>query len=294
MTDSPTDAGSRFVVDLGSVRLPALTEKEVETRIRGVVLEALATTDFAARARLSPDIFGQFPGRTLGLWLDPDRQIPWPALPGPEDHTIIMDAFMTHPFQVLRNLCVTKGDPPPSGGDVMAAMLDVDEIDPFVRERVALVRETYLQIEPELTKPSADQRRVVAYVERLIGGQSLSEQVRRLRSPAPVTETARTKPPAPPDIIQEILDWIARMLEHGAATIYAADHPFYRTLRSGTTVARERDTVDGIKDADALGATGGGFAGTVIPGVGTAAGAAAGGAGASLGYGIAALVDWLF
>jgi hypothetical protein len=286
--------GSRFVVDLGSVTLPPLMEKQVETEIRGVVLKALAESDFAARARLSHSIFDRFPGRTLGLWLDPDQQVPWPVGPlDVPDHTLIVREMITYPFHVLRSLRLSKGDPAPSGREVLEAMLDVDVIDPFVKERTREMLKVLEQIEPATAKLSREQRRTISYVEKLIAGRPLTEQVRILRDP-------RQHPDPPdPDFIHQILEWIAQMLEHGESTIYSPDFSFHRMLRSGSSgsgqvIARERDTVDTIKDADAIGAAAGGLVGTVVPGLGTAAGAAAAGGGASIGAAVGALIDWIF
>ena len=294
MTENPNSAGSRFVVDLGGVKLDAIVEKQVETRIRDVVLEALARNGGAVATRLPRSLFDRFPGRTLGLWLDPDARIPWGDGPlQPADHTLIVSQVMTYPFQVLRSLGVGKGDPPPTGRQVLEATLDVEEVDPYAKERIAKVLGVLDEIEPVMSAPSREMKRHVGHVRDLLAGRTLTDQIRVLRDPAALTSSS--KGPGPdPDWLREILQWIVTMLEDGAATIYSADFGLHRTLRSGDAVARERDTVDTIKDADAIGATGGGFAGTIIPGVGTAAGAAAGGAGASAGAAIGALIDWLF
>jgi hypothetical protein len=66
-------AGTRFVVDLGSLKLPEMLERQVEAEIRAVVLKALAMPEVTSIRRLDPSIFGRFPGRTLGLWIDPDN-----------------------------------------------------------------------------------------------------------------------------------------------------------------------------------------------------------------------------
>ncbi|HEU4567725.1 MAG TPA: hypothetical protein VFR99_06780 [Marmoricola sp.] len=66
-------AGTKFVVDLGSLKLPEMLERQVEAEIRAVVLKALATPEVTSARRLDPSIFGTFPGSTLGLWLDPDN-----------------------------------------------------------------------------------------------------------------------------------------------------------------------------------------------------------------------------
>jgi hypothetical protein len=103
-----------------------------------------------------------------------------------------------------------------------------------------------------------------------------------------------TKAPREADWLHETLEWILKMLEDGATTIYSADFGFYKIVQSGHAVAREREAVDTIKDADEIGATMGGFAGTLVPGLGTAAGAASAGAGASVGAAIGELINWLF
>src|SRR5207302_17639 len=136
-----TTEGSRFVVDLGSVKLPPIVEKQVETDIRAVVLKALADEPFAARTALPPWIFNHFPGRTLGLWMDPDAHIPWePTGPlDPTDHTLIVGQVMQYPLQVVRSLGVTTGQAPPTGREVLEAMLDVPEIDPTAKARIRWV-----------------------------------------------------------------------------------------------------------------------------------------------------------
>ena len=144
-------AGSKFYVDLGEIKLPPIQEKQVETEIRGVVLNALAKSDFASRSRLPSSIFDHFPGHTLGLWLDPDNEIPWTAGPlDVEDHTLVVREMTTHPFHVLRALHVSKGEPKPSGREIMVAMLDVDVIDPYAKQRIKEMLKVLDQIEPSL------------------------------------------------------------------------------------------------------------------------------------------------
>jgi hypothetical protein len=65
--------GTKFVVDLGSLKLPEMLERQVESEIRALVLKALAAPEVTSIRRLDPGIFGRFPGRTLGLWIDPDH-----------------------------------------------------------------------------------------------------------------------------------------------------------------------------------------------------------------------------
>ena len=297
MNDRAKTDGSRFVVDLGSVKLSPIVEKQVETEIRAVVLKALADEPFAARTALPPWIFNHFPGRTLGLWMDPDAHIPWePTGPlDPTDHTLIVGQFMQYPLQVLRTVGVLPGQAPATGRDVLEAMLDVPEIDPIAKARIRIVLDGLGQIEPMLAKPSREVKRAQQMVSDLLSKGTIFEQIRALRE-------AAMRPPDPsPDWLKELLEWIARMLEDGASTIYSSDNQFHRLLASGgaggsggaTTISRDRDAVDVIKDFDAIGATAGagaGAAGVVtIP-----VGAAIGGCSASLGAGIGALLAWLF
>jgi hypothetical protein len=65
--------GSRFLVDLGSLKLPEMLERQVESEIRAVVLKALAAPEVTSMRRLDPSIFDKFPGRTKGLWIDPEN-----------------------------------------------------------------------------------------------------------------------------------------------------------------------------------------------------------------------------
>ena len=61
-----------------------------------------------------PGFSTHFPGRTLGLWMDPDARIPWePTGPlDPTDHTLIVGQFMQYPLQVFRAVGVTAGQAP--------------------------------------------------------------------------------------------------------------------------------------------------------------------------------------
>ena len=205
---------------------------------------------------------------------------------------MIVKEIMTYALQILQVLGVGKGDPKPSGIEVLEAALELDEIDPYVKERIRMALKILRQLEgPQFkeiqSKAKAERRKVLATVEEAISGQSLPEQVRRLRVTARDKLSRRI-------LSAQVLEQVADILEDGAGTIYSPDFSFYRTLRSGVS-AKKKDAVDTIKDADAIGATAGGFVGTLIePGGGTAACAAAGGAGASAGAAIGELINWLF
>ena len=72
MTEQRKTNRTRFVVDLGDLELPPIIERQIEAEIRAVVLKALTHPELGVARRLDPSIFHVFPGRTLGLWIDPD------------------------------------------------------------------------------------------------------------------------------------------------------------------------------------------------------------------------------
>lgn len=65
--------GSRFMVDLGDVKLPSVVEEQVESEIRAVVLRALADPNLSAPREVASRAFDKFTGRTRGLWLNPEN-----------------------------------------------------------------------------------------------------------------------------------------------------------------------------------------------------------------------------
>jgi hypothetical protein len=290
---APAISGSRFIVDLGDVKLPALVEKEVEARIRAVVLRALAenaysTADARSRGLLDTHIFDEFPGRTLGLF--PDSQYPPADGPlGPQDHTLIVRAIMEHPVEVVHHLPTKARGVRPSSEDVLRAALQVDEIDPYTRGRIRAALDALPTLEEGLANAPEHVKRAIDRLRDDLSGKPVDEQLRLLRDPSARQRYGDVQG------LAETGQAVARMLEDGRDSIYSPDFSFYRRMdpngRAGATL---RGTVDDIKDADAIGATGGGFVGTVVPGLGTAAGAASAGAGASAGAAIAHFVDWLF
>jgi len=62
--------GSRFVVDLGNVKLPPLVERQVEAEIQAIVLREIAENqlDNNASTQRKPTIWETFPDQTRGLW----------------------------------------------------------------------------------------------------------------------------------------------------------------------------------------------------------------------------------
>ncbi len=288
MASNSHDKGSRFTVDLGSVRLPGIVEKQVETEIRGVVLRALARSDAGGVSWLDRSIFDTFPGRTLGLWLDPDVIFPRPGGPlTPEDHTLIMREVMKHPFQVIRYLGYKPGDAKPDGSAVLEAALRVDSIDAFTKDRIKAVLEILPKLDEARGSVPKAVTRAMDGLNRRLAGQPIENQIRILRDPEMRAEMDH-------EGLDVGMEFGARILEDGAGSIYSPDYGFYQTIGDGQTATARKGTVDTIKDIDYFGGVAGAGAGVFVGGVGAGPGAAAGAAGASAGAAIAAVVDWLF
>lgn len=70
---SESKSGSRFIIDLGDVKLPPLVEKNVETEIQSIALRTLAKNNISnqhlGQSDLVSSIRDKFPGQTMGLWL---------------------------------------------------------------------------------------------------------------------------------------------------------------------------------------------------------------------------------
>ena len=296
--------GSRFIVDLGDVKLPALKEKQVQAEIQAVVLRALADSGHGSdpqrtQAREKSPIW-DFLQQIYGMWPG------WPENPpvkprgilgsdgGPitvRDHTRMMEALMEHPVEVLRNLpdkYKRKGARPP-GTEVIRAALQVEQIDPYIRGRMQAVLDVLPKIEERLAALPQSAKESLDNLREQLANRSGEEKLRLLRD-------AEFRSRYADKGLTEGMDIAAQILQDGQDSIYSPDNSFYKLLQSGEGSARTaaRDTVSDVKDSDTIGATGGGFVGTVVPGLGTAAGAAAGGFGASAGAAVAHLIKWLF
>ncbi|MFE5795521.1 hypothetical protein ACFQ8C_23495 [Streptomyces sp. NPDC056503] len=297
----PRQDGSRFVVDLGGVKLPAILEKQVETDIRAVVLSALSESEGAAARRLPDSIFDRFPNRTLGLWLDPDVPFPDPWGPlGPKDHTLILREVLSRPVQVIRYLDLKDGQARPTGEEVLEAALQVEQIDDYTKERMRAVLELLPRLEEARAGlPRSVQQELRGLQRKLEQAPGVEGKVRLLRDPG-LRSAKDTE-----GYVDAGLEQAALILEDGASTIYAPDFSFYRLLSEGrgdggggggtTVMAKESNgDLEDTANADAVGAAAGGGAGLALAGVGAAAGAAAGAAGASLGWAIGSFLAWLF
>jgi hypothetical protein len=286
--------GTRFAVDLGDVQLPPKTVKLVEGEIRSVVLRALAEVDFGGRRAIDTFDWKKFPGGIAGGIWGPIAEGDWPwPLPGgggdeelsPQDHTLILREIMAHPFEVVSNLDDKRNANPP-GTEVLEAALQVDQIDPYTKERIRAVLEVLPRIEEARSRAPANVRRSLDELQGQLTGRSIQERVRILRDSKSRYGSG--------DGMSEAMEMAAQILEDGASSIYSPDHGFYRMLREGKRKARRDHEMGDVADADEIGATMGGVAGAAIGGVGIGPGALAGGAGMSAGYVIGAVIDWLF
>lgn len=316
-------SGSRFVVDLGDIKLPPALEKRVEAEIQASVLRALAENSLGASQRGQkgriptiwdiPDFWDKFPGGLAGLWIG-DQYKPPTILRSSssgglhtltvQDHTLIMDAVMAHPLEVFRNLpkrYKSRAGGSPSATEMLEAALQVEQIDDYTKSRMQIVLEVLPQFEEAQASAPVSVKRSLDDLRDQLAGKSIEEQ-RRLFRDSGLRSRYRD------DGIAEGMEIAARMLEDGAASIYSLNHRFYELLQSGqgpsSAHAAARDALSDIGSADTVGATAGGAAGALVtsptgPGAagGATAGAIIGGTGASLftlGYHIGSWLGGLF
>ena len=290
-------SGSRFIVDLGEVKLPDLVERQVEAEIQAIVLRELAESDYgqSQRARVRPiDIWDQFPGQTKGLWLGELERPPIFGIGGgdpltPRDHTLIIREIMDHPLEVIRHLPVkykSRTGEHPSGGEVLKAALQVEQIDKYVKDRIAKVLELLPRFEeeqsnlPEAVRKSLDDLRQQLTSKTTIDGKSSVFRDSRLR----VSHRD--------DGLAEGMEMAARILEDGKDSIYSPNHSFYKVFPGGQGTTA-RFGLGGVADADGVGATAGGVWGSLAAGVGAGPGAIVGGASASAGAVLSDAIDWI-
>ena len=297
------ESGSRFVVDLGKVKLPPLVEKQVEAEIQAVVLRALAESDFDGKqqARVSipvPSIpvRGPLPGEPWGLY-------PWdkpPVISGSggfdpltfRDHTLIVRAVMEHPMQVLRylpNMYKSKTGGRPSGKEVLQAALQVEQIDDYVKDRIRAVLDLLPKIEEAQAAAPESLKQAVDSLRQQFTNKTVDEQRSLLRDTGLRSRHRE-------DGLADGIEVAARMLEDGLDSIYSPDFSFYKLLQEGqgSSRAAARDAISDIGSADTIGATAGGAIGLVAGGVGAGPGAVAGGAGASVGAIVGHIIAWIF
>jgi hypothetical protein len=295
--------GSRFIVDLGDVKLPRLAEKQVEAEIRSTVLRALAENGFGGesrgpQARISKTIWDLFPGQTLGLWPGWPEEKP-PSIFGPAgdepltvtDHTLIMRAVMDHPMRLLRYVpskYKSRKGPRPSGGEVLQAALQVEEIDEYTKGRIRMVLDLLPKIEEGMAALPESAKSTVDDLRQRLANKSVEEK-RSVFRDADLRRRHRD------DGLAAGMDVAAQILEDGLDSIYSPDHSFYKWVqeRRGSSGATGREaTMGDVADTDAIVATGGGGAGLLYGGpAGAAVGGVIGGVGGSAGFAIAWAID---
>jgi hypothetical protein len=279
-------SGSRFIVDLGEMKLPPLVEMQVEAEIKAAVLRGVAASDFGANQRDRKDIWDKFPGQTLGLWIGDPNKPPFISGSGDfdsltiGDHTLIMRAVMEHPFTLVRYLPAKykgKTGGRPSGQEVLHAALQVEQIDDYIKDRIRAVLDLWPKIEEAQAALPESVKAAVDGLRQQLANKTVEEQRRVLRDPGLRSRHRE-------DGLADGMDVAARILEDGRDSIYSPDFSFYKLLEEGKgSRAAARDALSDIGSADTIGGTVGGAAGTVFGGVGAAPGAVAGGAVASAG-----------
>lgn len=288
--------GSRFVVDLGDVKLPDIMEKSVEADIQAVVLRALAETDYNGNrqiqqhniTQLPEDIQEYFPEGTLGIIIDgrvgtvPTNQLEV------QDHTRIMKAVMDHPYEIIHHMDSRARSANPNGRDVLDAALRVDSIDSNTKDRIKLVLEGLGQIEEAERIQSSSMREDREDLERQLNSMpDVSAQVRFLRESASNRRYRQNRE------FNDGLEIAAQILEDGINSIYSPSQQLYRSLGGGPSAQRIDDHIGDIAAYDGVGGTYGAAVGSVVPGVGTSAGGVAGATGASTGAIAGKVWNWL-
>jgi hypothetical protein len=295
-------SGSRFVVDLGKVKLPRLVEKQVEAEIQAAVLRALAESGVSGdqQGRIQLPIRDQFPDGTLGLWVGDKPPIIWgsggsiPTFLTPSDHTRIMKAIMEHPVAVLRQLPAkyrSKTGGNPSGVEVLRAGLQVEEIANDVKDLIRAVLDLWKKMEEPQARLPEPVKAAVEGLRQQLANKTVEEQRSVLRD-AGLRSRHRE------DGLADGMDVAARILEDGQDSIYSPDFSFYKLMEEGRgSRAAARDALSDIGSADTIGGAAGGAVGSVAAGVGAGPGAVAGGAVASagaIGYHIGSWIRGLF
>lgn len=293
---------TKFVVDLGPVKLPSMLEKELEGEIQRIVLSALARVDYRGDLRI-----GGLPPGTYGYIFDdwppsfpPGTFEPWPpkggggSIPvglelGPRDHTTIMQAFMERPLPIVRPLIPVwrERGTPLTGEDVLESMVKLS-LPPHIRK----IAETALRIRRETASAKTSRAAgaaLAAINKRIAGTGSVDDMLDALRSMERSGEYANVEG------AEVGLRVATAILEDGRRTIYADDNPFYTdmdAMAKGATGIAEEDVKGAISGA--VGGVAATAAGGPTVAVGAAAGAAAGAIGGSLAQAAVNFLDWLF
>jgi hypothetical protein len=317
------EKGSRFVVDLGSLKLPDDVDKDVEARIQQIVYNAIADLDLHGDSAINPfppGLFGivppdypAFPKIPLlagdtGLILS-SKEIE--ALPTGKSsialaHNQIVQSVMEKPFHVIRRLPFKGGPLRASTIDILTAVAQASQaggLDAGTNELIQLIEKIF----PHLQKA---QRSLPSQTRQLLF--EITREFQDLENPHEIVSRLKLMQNSHMyekyDGLSDGIVIAIQVIEAGRQTIYAAQHPFYDLvgmneavkIKSGIIV--NRSALSNIAAAAAAGLLGGAAAGAVaglaFPGAGTAAGAAAGalagGVGGSVRAAVSEVWDWLF
>jgi hypothetical protein len=295
-TTTTITAGSRFMVDLGDMKLPEVLESRIEAEIRALVLRILAEFDGGGRSRMAQSTIGRFPDGTMGLVFGPRDgglfssvfgagRAQGGAL-GPNDHTNIVRAVMEHAIDILQYMDSKDRTANPSPIAVLSAALQVEDIDPYTKQRMQMVLDMLPQVEEAARNLSPDVKRVLTELQGQMARRPIGDQIDVLRRSRSRYRDQQG--------LSEAMEVAAQILEDGRSSIYADDFPFNRMLERGKRGTRgTRMFKDDIKDADGAGAVVGAAAGAFAAGIGIAPGGAVGAAGASTGWAIGSAFNWL-
>jgi hypothetical protein len=206
-----------------------------------------------------------------------------------------MKAIMEHPLQVLRHLpkkYKTRDGRPP-GKEVLQAVLQIDQVDNLVKERIR----TVLDLSPKLEEAQAalpeSVRQSVESLRQQLTNKTVRDKRHLLRDSGQRSQHRE-------DGLADAMEAAARILEDGEDSIYSPDHSFYRLLQEGRGAARVG--AGDVADADAIGAAIGGVAGAIFDiangfppgtGPGTVLGPIAGGALASAATAASAVIEFI-
>lgn len=293
-------SGSRFIVDLGDIKLPRLVEKQVEAQIQAAVLRGLAESDFGGNKQTlqksllwneKSSIWDQFPGQTLGLWIGRSDEPPFifgsggfdPPLTV-KDHTLIMKAIMENSLGVLKYIPdkykLKNGRP--LGKEVLQAVLQVEQIDDYVKSRIRKILDLVPKFEEAQRVVLESHKDALDGLRQQLTKKTIQEQHSMFRD-AGLRRTYSE--------IAEGMEIAAQMLEDGQDSIYSPDFSFYKTAQDTITA---RDALSDIGSMDTIGATVGGATGSLGGGIGAGPGAVAGGTLASAGEAVVSLIRWIW
>lgn len=284
---------STFVVDFGDVEIPSALAKELETEVQTLALRTLARIDYRGNLR-----FGRLPIGTWGLifgdwpppWLEDDRHgSPQVRI---EDHTIIIDAVMTHGLALARIFASErKAGRDVSEEAVLAALTQLPFVDQRARSSSAAIL-NHLHGATARDALGAKAKKALGEIESRIDSCETLEELDDL-----LIKLCLDSSYAEVGGLSISLELASVILRSGRQTIYSPDHPFYQglSLETGTTVlAKDNKDAEDVAKSDVKGAIKGGVAGSAGGPEGAVVGVIVGSCMSSLKSVVSKLWDSLF